>query len=72
MNRSGNAKPVEQSGHQTNRPLPDLNRSAGKEYRLFEGTIIETVLTNRLDGTFSGPVNCLVSYDVYSPTIITF
>ena len=24
-------------------------------YTLFEGTIIETVLTNRLDGTFSGP-----------------
>ena len=62
----GNAKPVEQSGHQTKPTLPDLNRSAGKEYRLFEGTIIETVLTNRLDGTFSGPVNCLVSYDVYS------
>jgi type IV secretion system protein VirB10 len=59
-------KPVEQSAHQTKPTLPDLNRSAGKGYRLFEGTIIETVLTNRLDGTFSGPVNCLVSYDVYS------
>ena len=35
-------------------------------YTLFEGTIIETVLTNRLDGTFSGPVNCLVSVPVYA------
>jgi type IV secretion system protein VirB10 len=31
-----------------------------------EGTVIETVLTNRLDGTFSGPVNCLVSVPVYA------
>jgi len=50
----------------TKPPLPDLNRSAGKDYRLFEGTIIETVLTNRLDGTFSGPVSCLVSNALYS------
>ena len=35
-------------------------------YRLFEGTIIDTVLTNRLDGTFTGPVNCLVSVPVYA------
>jgi type IV secretory pathway VirB10-like protein len=61
-----NAKPVEQSGHQAKSTLPDLNRSEGKQYRLFEGTIIETALTNRLDGSFSGPVNCLVSYDVFS------
>jgi type IV secretion system protein VirB10 len=35
-------------------------------YRIFEGTVIETVLTNRLDGSFSGPVNCLVATAVYS------
>lgn len=46
--------------------LPSLNESSGKKYRLFEGTIIETVLTNRLNGSFSGPVNCLVTADVYS------
>ena len=34
---------------------------------LYEGTILETVLTNRLDSTFSGPVNCLVTTNVYSP-----
>jgi type IV secretion system protein TrbI len=38
----------------------------GPQYTLYEGTIIETVLTNRLDGTFSGPVNCLVSVPVYA------
>ena len=35
-------------------------------YRVFEGTVIETVLTNRLDGTFTGPVNCLVSVPLYA------
>jgi type IV secretory pathway VirB10-like protein len=35
-------------------------------YRLSEGTIVETVLTNRLDGTFAGPVNCLVTTAVYA------
>lgn len=40
--------------------------SKEKTYRLFEGTVIETVLTNRLDGGFSGPLNCMVTTNVYS------
>src|SRR6185369_8615575 len=35
-------------------------------YRLDEGTLIETVLLNRLDGEFSGPVITQVANDVYS------
>jgi type IV secretory pathway VirB10-like protein len=42
------------------------NAAAGKNYVLFEGNILETVLINRLDGQFSGPVECLLSTDVYS------
>ena len=61
-----NLKPAAPAEHRSKAPQTDLNRSQGKDYRLFEGTIIECVLTNRLDGTFSGPVNCLVSYNVYS------
>jgi len=34
--------------------------------RLLEGTVIETVLLNRLNGTFAGPVECLVTTPVYS------
>jgi type IV secretion system protein VirB10 len=34
--------------------------------RVLEGTVIETVLVNRLDGTFAGPVICLVTTPVYS------
>ena len=33
---------------------------------LFEGSILESVLVNRLDGSFSGPVECLISNDIYS------
>jgi type IV secretion system protein VirB10 len=43
-----------------------LQLAEGKSYRLFEGTVIETVLTNRLDSSFSGPINCLVTTHVYS------
>jgi len=42
------------------------NRASGKTYILFEGTILETVLINRLDGSFAGPVECLLSSDVYA------
>jgi type IV secretory pathway VirB10-like protein len=42
------------------------NAAAGKTHVLFEGTILETVLINRLDGGFAGPVECLLSTDVYS------
>ncbi len=42
------------------------NVAAGKTYILFEGTILETVLINRLDGSFSGPVECLLTNDIYS------
>ena len=40
--------------------------AAGKTYILFEGTILESVLINRLDGQFVGPVECLLINDVYS------
>jgi type IV secretion system protein TrbI len=43
-----------------------INRHAGKSYRLFEGTVLEAVLLNRLDGGFSGPVNAMVTTHVYS------
>jgi type IV secretory pathway VirB10-like protein len=47
-------------------PTGAANAAAGKTYVLFEGTILETVLVNRLEGQFSGSVECLLSTDVYS------
>jgi type IV secretory pathway VirB10-like protein len=40
--------------------------ATGKSYVLFEGTILDTVLVNRLDGAFTGPIECLVTTDTYS------
>lgn len=47
-------------------PDPELARAGGKSYRLLEGTLLETVLTNRLSGSFAGPVNTMLTTDVYS------
>jgi len=45
----------------------DTNVSANEPLlTLLEGTAIEAVLVNRLDGTFEGPVQCLVTTPVYS------
>jgi len=38
----------------------------GPRRRLLEGTVIEAVLTNRLDGALAGPVNGLVTNPVYA------
>lgn len=40
--------------------------STGPRHRLLEGTVIETVLTNRLTGSVAAPVNCLVTTPVFS------
>jgi type IV secretion system protein VirB10 len=42
------------------------NLATGKSYVLFEGTILEAVLINRLDGSFTGPIECLLATDTYS------
>src|SRR5207244_10781589 len=61
LEQSETAKP------KTPEPISDpANSPQGKSFVLFEGTVVEAVLINRLDGSFSGPVECLVSNDVYS------
>ena len=39
---------------------------SGSLYRVFEGDVIEAILTNRLAGEFSGPVNVMVTTNLYS------
>jgi type IV secretory pathway VirB10-like protein len=48
------------------KPNPELSLAEGKTYRLLEGTVFETVLTNRLNGSLAGPVNTMLTTDVYS------
>lgn len=40
--------------------------SVGPFHPVLEGTLIDAVLTNRLDGSVAAPVNCLVTNPVYS------
>lgn len=40
--------------------------SLGPLHPVLEGTLIDAVLTNRLDGSTAAPVNCLVTNPVYS------
>jgi type IV secretory pathway VirB10-like protein len=47
-------------------PAGPVRAAIAKTYVVFEGTILETVLVNRLDGQFAGPVGCLLSSNVYS------
>jgi len=44
----------------------DWFRYTGKLHRIFEGTILETVLTNRINGSFAGPINTMLTTNVYS------
>jgi len=38
----------------------------GRLYRIFEGTILEGVVTNHIDGGFSGPILVMLTTDYYS------
>ena len=40
--------------------------AAGPLHRILEGTLVDAVLTNRLDGTTAAPVSCLVTNSLYS------
>jgi type IV secretion system protein VirB10 len=59
-------EPESPKGPRTQAQFSELNKSEGKNYRVFEGTLIETVLTNRLNGDFAGPINCMVTTNLYS------
>jgi len=45
---------------------PNFNQASGKDYVVFEGTVLETVLVTRLNGDFSGPVFCMLTNNIYS------
>jgi len=47
-------------------PEINLNAAHGQPYALFEGTTVDTVLVDRLDGEFVGDVKVMVTNPVYS------
>lgn len=44
----------------------NVNSAQGQPFALFEGTIIDTTLVNRLNGDFAGPIKVMVTNPVYS------
>ncbi len=44
----------------------NINSAQGQPYVVFEGTTIDTVLVNRLDGEFAGPLKVMVTNPIYS------
>jgi len=51
---------------QQRRPEVNIDSATGQPYVIYEGTTLDTVLMNRLDGDAPGPVKVLVSNPVYS------
>jgi type IV secretion system protein VirB10 len=49
------------------RPLEaNVDSASGQPYLIYEGSVLDTVLMNRLDGDAAGPVKVLVSNPLYS------
>jgi type IV secretion system protein TrbI len=47
-------------------PEVNVNSAHGQPYVVFEGTSIDTVLVNRLDGEFAGPLKVMATNPIYS------
>jgi type IV secretion system protein VirB10 len=49
-------------------PMPPygFDQYQGRLYRIFEGTVLEGVVTNHIDGGFSGPILVMLTTDYYS------
>ncbi|MGB8480119.1 MAG: TrbI/VirB10 family protein [Acidobacteriaceae bacterium] len=62
-NANSSAAPAANGKHP---PEVNLNSAHGQPYVLFEGTILDTALLNRLVGDFAGPVKVMVTNPVYS------
>ncbi len=44
----------------------DFDAYGGKLYRVFEGTVLEGVVTNHIDGSMAGPILIMLTTDYYS------
>ena len=69
--KSSNAPQVSEQSPATNTktdpmgPYP-FDRYQGRLYRVFEGTVLEGVVTNHIDGGFNGPILVMLTTDYYS------
>ncbi len=67
--RPGDLKPApEHSTKAKSDPMAryDFDEYQGRLYRVFEGTVLEGVVTNHIDGGFAGPILVMLTTDYYS------
>jgi type IV secretion system protein VirB10 len=63
--RAAGDPPATDGGYK--RPVEaNIDTAVGQPYLVYEGSVLDTVLMNRLDGDASGPVKVLVSNPLYS------
>jgi type IV secretion system protein VirB10 len=63
--RAAGDPPAAESGYK--RPMEaNIDSAVGQPYLVYEGSVLDTVLMNRLDGDAAGPVKVLVSNPLYS------
>ncbi len=62
------ARPVSAETQTRKDPMApyDFDGFQGRLYRVFEGTVLEGVLTNHIDGGFAGPMIVMLTTDYYS------
>jgi type IV secretory pathway VirB10-like protein len=66
--RPASVRSVAAQQSQKNDPMAsyDFDGYQGRLYRVFEGTVFEGVVTNHVDGGFSGPIIVMLTTDYYS------
>ena len=68
--RAAPVKPVSAEAKKDGKSNPmggyDFDTYDGRLYRIFEGTVLEGVVTNHIDGGFSGPIMVSLTTDLYS------
>jgi len=60
------AQPATSATDKKRAPEVNANSAHGQPFVVFEGTTIDTVLVNRLDGEFAGPLKVMVTNPIYS------
>jgi len=58
--------PITSAAPPSSLPAPEFTVADGPLHRILEGTILDTILINRLDGAATAPVHCLVSTPLYA------
>jgi type IV secretion system protein VirB10 len=60
------AQPTTTATDKKRAPEVNVNSAHGQPFVVFEGTTIDAVLVNRLDGEFAGPLKVMVTNPIYS------